>query len=56
MIANPSRGGTDRTSQITTGQDPSHRNSGTLTLTLSQDRSGVRRHHGVSPDRVLVIE
>ena len=26
MNANPSRSGTDRTSQITTGQDPNHRN------------------------------
>jgi hypothetical protein len=27
MIANPT-GGTDATSQITSGQDPNHRNSG----------------------------
>ena len=34
MIANPT-GGTEVTSQITGGQDPNHRNSGAITLTLT---------------------
>lgn len=29
-------GSTDRTSQIISGQDPNHRNSGEITLTLSR--------------------
>jgi hypothetical protein len=30
------KGGTDAKSQTTSGQDPNHRNSGTITLTLTR--------------------